>query len=107
MIFKLNFSDKTEYVQDKSQLDLIRNYQSEMQFDIYDLNEITEISEEQAKKIMLSNNEYNNELPEDDDNFKEFSLWNVSIGDDFCIIGSTEWDQQQLKTTRRLAQLDL
>ena len=30
MIFKLNFSDKTEYVQDKSQLDLIRNYQSEI-----------------------------------------------------------------------------
>lgn len=92
MVFKLKFNDKTEFVQAKSQLDLIRNYQAEYEFDIYDLKEITEISEEEAKTIMLSNNEYNSDKPEDDENFKEFSLFDAVSGDDFCIVGSSEWD---------------
>lgn len=91
MIFKLEFADKTEFAQAKSQLHLLQEWNKEYD-DFDDILEVTEISEEEAKTIMLTNNEYNDELPEDDDNFKEFSLWDASTGYSFCIIGSTEWD---------------
>ena len=91
MIFKLEFSDKTEFAQAKSQLHLLQEWNKEYD-DFDDILEVTEISEEEAKTIMLKNNEYNDELPEDDENFKEFSLYDASVGEDFCVIGSTEWD---------------
>jgi uncharacterized protein YqhQ len=91
MIFKLIFSDKTEYAQAKSQLHLLQEWNNEYD-DFEDIQEVIEVSEEEAKTIMLSNNEYNDELPESDENFKEFSLLDASCGEDFCIIGSTEWD---------------
>lgn len=91
MIFKLEFSDKTEFAQAKSQLHLLQEWNKEYD-DFDDILEVNEISEEEAKTIMLKNNEYNDELPEDDENFKEFSLYDASVGEDFCLIGSTEWD---------------
>ena len=91
MIFKLEFSDKTEFAQAKTQLHLLQEWNKEYD-DFDDILEVTEISEEEAKTIMLKNNEYNDELPEDDENFKEFSLYDASVGEDFCVIGSTEWD---------------
>lgn len=91
MIFKLKFSDKTEFAQAKSQLHLLQEWNKEYD-DFDDILEVNEISEEEAKTIMLKNNEYNDELPEDDENFKEFSLYDASVGEDFCLIGSTEWD---------------
>lgn len=57
------------------------------------LNEVKhKIDDEVAKTIMISNNEYNPDLPESDDNFKEFSLYDMVVGDDFIIVGSTDWD---------------
>ena len=57
------------------------------------LNEVKQkIDDEVAKTIMISNNEYNPDLPESDDNFKEFSLYDMVVGDDFIIVGSTDWD---------------
>jgi hypothetical protein len=91
MIFKLIFEDKQEYAQAKSQLHLLQEWNKEYD-DFEDILEVIEISEEEAKTIMLSNNEYNSELPEDDDNFKEFSLYDTVVGDDFAVVGSTEWD---------------
>lgn len=91
MIFKLEFADKTEFAQAKSQLNLLQEWNKEFD-DFDDILEVTEILEEEAKTIMLKNNEYNEELPEDDENFKEFSLYDASVGEDFCVIGSTEWD---------------
>lgn len=91
MIFKLEFTDKTEFAQAKSQLHLLQEWSKEYD-DFDDVLVVTEISEEEAKTIMLKNNEYNEELPEDDENFKEFSLFEFSVGEDFCVIGSTEWD---------------
>ena len=90
MIFRLKFSDKTEYAQAKTQLHLLQNYQQEYE-DIIDIEEVEEISDEEAKTIMLLNDEYNDELPESDENFKEFSLYDLVCGDDFVIVGSTEW----------------
>ena len=91
MIFKLIFDDKQEYAQAKSQLHLLQEYDKEYE-GFEDILEVVEISDEEAKEIMLSNNEYNPELPEDDDNFKEFSLYDTVVGDDFTIVGSTDWD---------------
>jgi hypothetical protein len=91
MIFKLIFDDKQEYAQAKSQLHLLKEYHKEYE-GFEDILEVVEISDEEAKTIMLSNNEYNPELPEDDDNFKEFSLYDTVVGDDFTIVGSTDWD---------------
>lgn len=91
MIFKLIFDEKQEYTQAKSQLHLLQEYHKE--YDGFeDILEVVEISEEEAKTIMLSNNEYNPDLPEDDDNFKAFSLYDTVVGDDFAIVGSTEYD---------------
>ena len=57
------------------------------------LNEVKhKIDDEVTKTIMISNNEYNPDLPESDDNFKEFSLYDMVVGDDFIIVGSTDWD---------------
>ena len=37
---------------------------------------------------MLSNNEYNPDLPIDDEfNYPEFSLYDTVVGDDFVIVG--------------------
>ena len=91
MIFKLKFSDKKEFAQAKSQLHLLQEWNKEYD-DFDDILEVNEISEEEAQTLMLKNNEYNDELPEDDENFKEFSLYDASVGEDFCLIGSTEWD---------------
>lgn len=91
MIFKLIFDDKQEYAQAKSQLHLLQEYHKEYE-GFEDILEVVEISEEEAKTIMLSNNEYNPDLPESDDNSKAFSLYDTVVGDDFVIVGSTDWD---------------
>ena len=92
MIFKLIFDEKQEYAQAKSQLHLLQEYHKE--YDGFeDILEVVEISEEEAKTIMLSNNEYNPDLPIDDEfNYPEFSLYDTVVGDDFVIVGSTDWD---------------
>lgn len=92
MIFKLIFEEKKEYVQAKSQLHLLQEYHKEYE-GFEDILEVVEISDEEAKTIMLSNNEYNPDLPIDDEfNYPEFSLYDTVVGDDFVIVGSTEWD---------------
>lgn len=91
MIFELKFADRTDFAQAKSQLDLLQNWNTEFD-DFDDIEEVIEISDEEAKTIMLKNNEYNDELPEDDENFKQVSLYDTSSGEDFCIIGSTDCD---------------
>ncbi|HET8885565.1 MAG TPA: hypothetical protein VFM70_04340 [Salinimicrobium sp.] len=88
MIFKLKFEDKTEYLTAKNQLHLLQNYEEEF-FGFQDIQEVIEISDEEAKKIMLKNIEYNENDPDD---LEEFSLYDTSVGDDFCLVGSSEWD---------------
>ena len=92
MIFKLIFEDKQEYAQAKSQLHLLQEYHKEYE-GFEDILEVIEISEDEAKIIMITNNEYDPELPIDDEfNYPEFSLYDTVVGDDFVVVGSTEWD---------------
>lgn len=92
MIFKLIFDDKKEYAQARNQLDLLQQYCEEYG-GIDDIKEVIEISAKEAKKIILSNGEYNPNLPIDEEsNYNEYSLYDAVSGEDFVIIGSTYWD---------------
>lgn len=87
MIYKLKFDDRTEWCQAKSQLHLLQSYEKEYD-GFQEIEEVTEISDEEAKTIMLKNSEYDETDPTDT---AEFSLFDTVIGDDFVIVGSTEW----------------
>jgi len=87
MIFKLTFEDKTEWCQAKNQLDLLQSYEKEYG-ELQSIQEVTEISSEEAKTIMLKNSDYDKNDPNDT---PEWSLYDASVGEDFCVIGSTEW----------------
>lgn len=89
MIYQLISPEKKEYAQAKTQLHLLQEYQKEFGDDFLDIQEVIEITDEQAKKIMLTNNEYDENDPDDS---PEFSLFDAVVGDDFCIVGSTEWN---------------
>lgn len=93
MIFKLEFEDRKEFAQAKNLKHLQKEYAKEYgEEEVLKLKSVTIIDCEVAKTIMLSNNEYNPDLPESNDNFKEFSLYDTVVGDDFTIVGSTDWD---------------
>lgn len=87
MIFKLKFDDRTEYATAKNQLHLLQSYESENQ-GFQEIEEVIEISDEEAKTIMLSNPDYDETDPDD---MPEISLFDSAVGDEFLIIGSTEW----------------
>lgn len=90
MIFKVNFEDRHDYAQAKNQLDLLQSYHTEYD-ELMDICDVIEISDDEAKTIMLSNSEYNEDEPDSDENCKEFSLFDSVVGDDFSVVGSTEW----------------
>jgi hypothetical protein len=88
MIYKIVCEDRTEYAQAKDLLHLLKSYDEEFE-GIQDITEVVEISEDEAKTIMLSNPDYDEDNPGDEP--KEFSLFDTVVGDDFQIVGSTEW----------------
>lgn len=90
MIFKIKLDNRTDYAQAKNQVDLLQNYESEFG-ELKYIEEVIEISEEEAKTIMLLNNEYNEFLPESEENFKYFSLYDSVCGNNFVLVGSTDW----------------
>ncbi len=88
MIYKLEFSDRKEYVQAKDKFHLAEEYINEYGIDeFFDVIRIINISEEEAKTIMIKNVDSStfDECP-------EFSLDTLVVGDDFVIVASTEWD---------------
>jgi hypothetical protein len=87
MIYKLICYDRTEYAQAKNQLHLLQSYDEENS-GFHDIMEVVEISDEEAKTIMFRNTDYNEDDPED---VEEISLFDSVCGDDFQIVGSTEW----------------
>lgn len=88
MIFKLKFTDKIEFAQAKDNYDLQEKYSEEYGIDSWlEVIEVIRITDEEAKEIMLKNTDVStfDECP-------EFSLYDTVVGDDFAIVGSTEWD---------------
>lgn len=83
MIFKLEFPNRTEFAQAKNLKKLQSEYAKEFGKDeVLKLKSVTIIEPDVAKTIMLKSNEPKL--------IKEFSVFDACVGDDFCIIGSTE-----------------
>jgi hypothetical protein len=89
MIFKLKFDDREEFATAKDILHLLKEYDKESGLDIQTLEDLQEISDDEAKVIMLSNTDYDEDNP--DEMPKEISVFDSAGCDDFLIIGSTEW----------------
>lgn len=87
MIYKLSFDDKTEHAQAKNILHLLQSYEKEYG-DFQDIKSVEEVSEEEAKGIMIKNLDFDENDPED---AAEFSLFDMVVGDDFCIVSSTDY----------------
>lgn len=88
MIYQLIFLERKDYAQAKSQLHLLQEYSKEYD-DFLDIEEVIEISDEEAKLIMLINAEYDEGDPED---LEEISLFDIACGEDFAIIGTSQWE---------------
>lgn len=88
MIFKLEYSGETMYCTAKNILHLFQSY-SELHEGFEEMESVIKISEEEAKEIQLRNDEYDEENPQDMP--KYISLFDSAVGDDFEIIGSSEW----------------
>lgn len=87
MIFEIVQPEKKEYAQAKSILHLLQEYYKEFGSEEFlSIKSYRYIDEEEAKTIMLKNNETTDDMPE------EFSLYDTVVGDDFVIVGSTDWD---------------
>ena len=87
MIYKLIFDDREEIAQAKSQLHLLQSYDELQVFQ--DIQEVIEISEEEAKSIVIKNTEYDESNPSDS---PSVPLSDLIDGDDFKILASTEVD---------------
>ncbi len=87
MIFRLNFPEnRTSFAQAKDVLHLLKSYDSEYS-DFQEIESFEEISDEQAKTILLKNTDKSTE-----DELDEFSLYSQIFGDDFVIVGGTDFD---------------
>lgn len=88
MIFRITFdSGIVEYITAKNHIDLLKQYDREYEFSIQEVENLEEISYETAKSIMLKNTEHT----EGSDEPKEISVYDLAVGEDFAIIGSTEY----------------
>ena len=87
MIFELKFTDREEFVQARSMANMVANYTMEYgEEEVFRIKNVKVIRDEDAKTITLRNTDTStfDECP-------EISLYDLSCGDEFCIIGSTEW----------------
>ncbi len=85
MIFKLTFNDgRIDWITAKSQLHLIKEYDKEFDLPIQEIEDLQEISDDEAKTTMLKNTDYDEDDKED---AAEISLYDLSVGDDFQIVG--------------------
>jgi hypothetical protein len=90
MIYKLTFEDgRIDWCTAKDQLHLLKSYDADFDLPLQEIEELKEISEEEAKIIMLTNTDFDENNP--DDMPKEISLFDMCVGDDFQIVGSTEF----------------
>jgi len=83
MIYKLSFDDgRIDWCTAKDQLDLIKSYDLYFDLPIQEIESLEEITEDEAKKIMVKNTEF---IPE------EICLFDLAVGENFAIIASTEF----------------
>ena len=91
MIYKLSFDDdRIDWCTAKDFLHLIKSYDAEFDLPLQELAKLEEISDEEAKTIMVRNTEFDEDNP--DDMPEEICLYDLSVGEDFAIIASTEFE---------------
>ena len=91
MIFKLTFDDgRIDWCTAKDQLHLLKSYDADFDLPIQEIESIDQISDEEAKSIMVRNTEFDEDNP--DDMPEQICLYDLSVGEDFAIIASTEFD---------------
>jgi hypothetical protein len=91
MIYKLTFEDgRIDWCTAKDELHLLKSYDADFDLPLQEIESLEEISEEEAKTIMVRNTEFDEDEP--DDMPEELSIWELAVGDDFCMIASTEFD---------------
>ena len=89
MIFKLTFNDgQIDWCTAKDQTHLLKSYDYEYDLTLQTIDSLEEISEEESKSIMVINTNYDKNDTEDK---PTISLWDLVVGDDFCVIASTEF----------------
>lgn len=74
----------------KDQLDLLKSYEREYGLDLSELESVEKITNTKAKTIKVRNSEFDEDKPEDMP--EKISLFDLSNGEDFAIIASTEFD---------------
>lgn len=90
MIYKLTFEDgRIDWCTAKDQLHLLKSYDAEYDLVLQEVESLEEISDEIAKTIMVNNTEYNENDAED---METIPLFDMVVGDEFCIIASTDFD---------------
>ena len=91
MIFKMTFDDgRIDWCTAKNQLHLLKEYDKRFDLILQEIEEVKEVLEEEAKTIIVRNTEFDEDKP--DDMPEEISIYDLAIGDDFCIIASTEFE---------------
>lgn len=90
MIFKLTFDDgRIDWCTAKDKLHLLKSYDADFDLPLQEIESLEEISDSLAMTIMVSNTEYDETDPDD---VETMPLYDLVIGDDFCIIASTEFE---------------
>lgn len=92
MIYKLSFEGgRIDWCTAESFLHLIKSYDQEYDLPIQEIESIDEISEEEAKVIMVRNADFDED--NSDDMPEELSLYDLGgKSDDFMLIASSEFD---------------
>lgn len=91
MIYKLTFEDgRIDWCTAKDELHLLKSYDADFDLPLQEIQSLEKISAGEAKTIMVRNTEFDEDNP--DDMPEELSIWELAVGDDFCIIASTEFD---------------
>ena len=89
-IYRLEFEDgRIDWCNAKNKLHLLKSYNEQYDLFLQEVECLEEISEDEAKTTMVKNTEFDEDNPGDMP--EELSLWELSCGDDFYIIASTEF----------------
>jgi len=90
MIYKLTFTNgRIDWCTAKDELHLLKSYDSEFDLIIQDVEDIQEITTEEAKTTMISNLEY---VDGSADEPKEWTLFELATSDQFSILATNEPD---------------
>lgn len=90
MIYKLTFTDgRIDFITAKNPLHLLKSYDDDFDLLLKDVEDLQEVTEEEAKTIIVKNTEYDENDPDD---VETMMLWALASGDDFCIISSSEYE---------------